>query len=602
MAAGHDSPPIEHVSPPIQAGEAGDAGGADEKRAVIAQVTSSSFSEQQQSTNKRGVFSRIKSSLIIRLPKHSDDDPPPSRVYHEPSTTPAGPASLLSRVKKFFLFFGPGAVISVAYIDPDQYQTGITSGAEFQYKLLFMVLVSNIIAIYIQSLCVKLGTVTGMDLAQMNHRWLPRWLELIIYVVAEASIIATDLGQVIGTAIALNILIPALPLPAACVISVAETLLILLFYSPTGQLRRIRLFEIFVSILVVVVFVTICVALSMVHAPARDVFRGFVPSREIFVDSGLYASCAILGGTLMPHALYVGTALSRARLYDFDTKHSSTAANTSNRRRNSSSSSSSDSTASRNYRPSVQAIKSCLSYSIAELSLTLFTVAIFVNSALVIIAGSAFYKQPDDPSSLDRRDEPEPGEAEVSSDLYSLFDLFSTTIAPAAGIMFAVSLLFSGISAGIVSTIAGQIVMEGAFNIRVSPFLRRLITRLVAIIPALIIAVSVGKEGLSKAMVACNYLLAVALVPITFPVVLYTSFGKYMSVPVVSTREGGEQQQHGVVVGGDAAGEGQTTVEMVNFRNHHVTSFFGWLFWLLVAVMDIATIVLVGLGITVDDG
>ncbi|KAM7206201.1 Natural resistance-associated macrophage domain containing protein [Rhypophila sp. PSN 637] len=598
MADGHDSPPIEDVSSPIQAGEAGDAGGADEKRAVIAQVTSSSFSEQQQSTNKRGVFSRIKSPLIIRLPKHSDDDPPPTRVYHEPSTTPAGPASLLSKVKKFFLFFGPGAVISVAYIDPDQYQTGITSGAEFQYKLLFMVLVSNIIAIYIQSLCVKLGTVTGMDLAQMNHRWLPRWLELIIYVVAEASIIATDLGQVIGTAIALNILIPALPLPAACVISVAETLLILLFYSPTGQLRRIRLFEIFVSLLVVVVFVTICVALSMVHAPARDVFRGFVPSRDIFVDSGLYASCAILGGTLMPHALYVGTALSRARLYDFDTKRS-------NRRRNSSSSDS-DSSASRNYRPSIQAIKSCLSYSIAELSLTLFTVAIFVNSALVIIAGSAFYKQPDhdDSVSLDRRDEPETGEAEISSDLYSLFDLFSTTIAPAAGIMFAVSLLFSGISAGIVSTIAGQIVMEGAFNIRVSPFLRRLITRLVAIIPALIIAVSVGKEGLSKAMVACNYLLAVALVPITFPVVLYTSFGKYMSVPVDSPSSGGlreEEGEHGVD-GGDADGEGQTTVEMVNFRNHYVTSFFGWLFWLLVAVMDIATIVLVGLGIAADDG
>lgn len=424
-----------------------------------------------------------------------------------------------------------------------------------------------------------------MDLAQMNHRWLPRWLELVIYVVAEASIIATDLGQVIGTAIALNILIPALPLPAACVISVVETLLILLFYSPDGQLRRIRLFEVFVSLLVVVVFVTICVALSMVHAPAGDVFRGFVPSKEIFVDTGLYASCAILGGTLMPHALYVGTALSRARLHDFDTKNASLNADQDEEQDPDPNRSSSDSLPSLTYRPSVRAIKSCLSYSIAELSLTLFTVAVFVNSALVIIAGSAFYKSPSssspsDPLDLDRRDAgPGEEEEEFSDDLYDLFALFSSTIAPAAGIMFAVSLLFSGISAGIVSTIAGQIVMEGAFNIRVSPFLRRLITRLVAIIPALIIALAVGREGLSKAMVACNYLLAVALVPITFPIIFYTSFSKYMRVP---------------------ADDG--TGRMEDFRNHLVTSLFGWLFWLLVAVMDIATVVLVGLGITHDDG
>lgn len=411
-----------------------------------------------------------------------------------------------------------------------------------------------------------------MDLAQMNHRWLPRWLELILYVIAEASIIATDLGQVIGTAIALNILIPALPLPAACVLSVVETLLILLFYSPTGELRRIRLFEVFVSLLVLVVFVTICVALSMVTGSTRDIFRGFAPSKEIFVDTGLYASCAILGGTLMPHALYVGTALSRARLHDFDTKNSLV------QQEDSSPNASSDTLS---YRPSVQAIKSCLTSSIVELSLTLFTVAIFVNSALVIIAGSAFHKIPtsdDGPitTDIDRRDADEPGE--FSDDLYDLYNLFSTTITPAAGIMFAVSLLFSGISAGIVSTIAGQIVMEGAFNIRVSPFLRRLITRMVAIVPALIISLAVGKEGLSRAMVACNYLLAIALVPITFPIIYYTSFSKYMKVPLE---------------------DGTGTAD---FRNHVVTSGVGWIMWLLVAVLDIATVVLVGLGITHDDG
>lgn len=402
-----------------------------------------------------------------------------------------------------------------------------------------------------------------MDLAQMNRRWLPRWLDLSIYVVAEASIIATDLGQVIGTAIALNILIPKLPLPAACVMSVVETLLVLLFYTDTGELRRVRIFEAFVSILVVVVFVTICIALSMVDhstSTTREILRGYVPSRDIFVDTGLYASCAILGGTLMPHALYVGTSLSRARLYDYDSKHDLPSP------RQQSPNSSSETIG---YRPSLRAIRSCLGYSIAELTFTLFTVAIFVNSALLVIAGSAFYSE--NPS--------EEGEEEISEDLYALYSLFRDSIAPAAGIMFAVSLLFSGISAGIVSTMSGQIIMEGALDIRLNPFLRRLIARCVAIVPALVIALAVGKDGLSKALVACNYLLAIALIPITFPIVWYTCRAKYMQVPADDDDTG--------------------TVDM---KNNVVTAGVAWLLWLLVVVMDVATVVLVGLGITKDEG
>lgn len=202
------------------------------------------------------------------------------------------------KLRRFVAFLGPGAVISVAYVDPDNYQTAISSGASFEYKLLFMILVSNLIAIYLQSLCIKLGTVTGMDLAQMNHQYMPRWLDLSIYAIAEACIICTDIGQVIGTAIALNILIPKLPLPAACVISVVDTLSILLFYNSDGQLRRIRIFEGFIALLVLAVFVTVCATLGMVSAPAGEVFKGFLPSRDIFVSEGLYDSCALLGGSM----------------------------------------------------------------------------------------------------------------------------------------------------------------------------------------------------------------------------------------------------------------------------------------------------------------
>ncbi|KAK3952202.1 natural resistance-associated macrophage protein-domain-containing protein [Pseudoneurospora amorphoporcata] len=540
----------------------------DEKKVSTAQVSPSVYSQETQRLWVAG----LRTWFGLRPNRHS---PPP--VYQpRPPPSCSEPASIGSKICNFFKFLGPGAVISVAYVDPDNYQTAISAGAEFQYKLLFMVLVSNLIAIYIQSLCVKLGTVTGMDLAQMNRRWLPRWLDLSLYVVAEASIIATDLGQVIGTAIALNILIPKLPLAAACVISVVETLLVLLFYTDTGELRRVRILEAFVSVLVMVVFVTICIALSMVDhstGTTREILRGYVPSRDIFVDTGLYASCAILGGTLMPHALYVGTSLSRARLYHYDAKRS-LPSGSSTRQSQSSSPSSSHETL-QTYRPSLRAIKSCLGYSVAELTFTLFTVAIFVNSALLVIAGSAFYT---------KNAPEEEEEREISEDLYSLYALFRTSIAPAAGIMFAVSLLFSGISAGIVSTMSGQIIMEGALDIRLNPFLRRLITRCVAIVPALVIALAVGKEGLSKALLTCNYLLAIALIPITFPVVWYTCRGKYMMVPAEDGDDGGAE------------------TGMVDMKNNLATASVAWLLWVLVVVMDVATVVLVGLGITKDEG
>ncbi|RKU42902.1 hypothetical protein DL546_000799 [Coniochaeta pulveracea] len=468
--------------------------------------------------------------------------------------------SAWAKFLRFFTFLGPGAIISVAYIDPDNYQAAITAGGSFQYKLLFMVLVSNIVAIYLQSLSVKLGTVTGMDLAQANHQFLPRWLELFIYGIAEACIICTDLGQVIGTAMALNMLCPAMPLPAGCAISVADTLLILLFYNPQGQLRRIRFFEIFVGGLVVAIFVIICVALGMIDAPVGQVFRGYVPSREIFVGTGLYTSCAILGGTLMPHAFYLGTALTRARLYDFDAKHNL-----------SSTQSSPASSTESFYRPSLRAIKACLNYSIAELAVTVFTVAIFVNSALLIISGAAFYNP------YGGNDTDDGGVPSVSGDLYDIFNLFHDTIAPAAAILFAISLLFSGISSGIVATMAGQIIMDGALKIRMNPFIRRLVTRCVAIIPAFVIGAALGQDGLSQAMVACNYILAVGLIFVTFPVVWYTSFSKYMQVP---------------------SEDGTGTVDM---KNNWLTTVVAWLIWLLVVVLDIATIVLVGMGLSDDD-
>jgi metal iron transporter len=389
-------------------------------------------------------------------------------------------------------------------------------------------------------MAVKLGSVTGLDLAQMNHRHLPRWLELFIYAIAEAGIICADLSQVIGTAIAINILNPSIPTWGGCIISVVDTLLILLVYTPRGELRRIRVFEAFVSILVLAIFVTICVTLGMVSEPARDVFLGFVPSRAIFTGTGLYQSCAMLGGILMPHALYVGSMMTRSRLYEYDNKGSLAGDTTTD----------SDSMS---YRPSVRAIRASMGYSIAELVVTLFTVGLFVNAALVVIAGSVFYNTPD-------------SDTAINGDLPGLYTIFVKDVAQAAGTLFAISLLFSGMSAGIVATMAGQIIMEAAINIRLSPFLRRLVTRCVAIIPALIIAVSTGQDGLARALVACNYVLALALIFVTAPLLYYPCRNMYMTVA-----------------------DGPT---VVSFKNAPSNTIASGLIWLLIVFMNIATIVL----------
>ncbi|KUJ11827.1 natural resistance-associated macrophage protein [Mollisia scopiformis] len=474
-------------------------------------------------------------------------------------------ANVAAVIWKFGRFMGPGTIISVAYIDPDNFQTAISSGAEFKYKLLFMVLVSNVIAIFLQSLAVKLGTVTGMDLAQMNRAHLPSWLNIGLWIMGEAMIVCTDIGQVIGTAIAINILIPKIPLVAGCALAVVDTLFILFFYRPDGSLRALRGFELFVGAFVLAVFICFCIELSMItNTSARHVMDGFLPSREIFVSNGLYESCAILGGTLMPHTLYLGSGMAQARLRHFDIKNSHyREAMTTSRPQGI-----------KLYRPSLSAIKSCLSYSIAELCVTLFIVAVFVNSAILIIAAA----------SLD--------ESAQDADLFGMYALFVQDISQAAGTMFALSLLFSGISAGIVATMAGQMIAEGAINWRIRPFYRRLLTRSVAIVPGIIIAAAEGRQGMAAALNGCNVVLSVALIFMTFPLLWYTGFSKYMMVET----EVGESV---ITMSSDVEGS-EVRPPAISMANGWVTSVVGWLIWVLIAAMNVASLAFLGMGIGGD--
>lgn len=193
-------------------------------------------------------------------------------------------ASVLRRYAKFV---GPGFMISVAYIDPGNYATDVAAGASYRFQLLFMILLSNIFAIFLQFLCIKLGSVTGLNLAEMSKAHFPRWLNYVLYFFAESAIIATDIAEVIGTAIALNLLLNV-PLVAGCAISIVDVLVILAFYRPNGRIRGLRLFELFVALLVLGVVICFCYQLSLIgdRATAREVFRGYAPSSALIESRG----------------------------------------------------------------------------------------------------------------------------------------------------------------------------------------------------------------------------------------------------------------------------------------------------------------------------
>ncbi|SPQ26905.1 1258400c-e2fd-4b82-a97e-6920b85d39bb [Thermothielavioides terrestris] len=452
---------------------------------------------------------------------------------HEDTAPAAGvggspPRSWLGKVKHaiitFGRFVGPGFMVAVAYIDPGNYATDVAAGASYRFRLLFIVLLSNIFAIFLQSLAIKLGTVSGLNLAEACRAFLPRWLNYALYAVAEAAIIATDIAEVIGTAIALNLLIPQIPLVAGCALSILEVMVILVFYRPNGPMRGLRAFEYFVMVLVLAVVVCFCIQLSLIkNTSPGEVFRGYLPSSALIEQTALYQACGILGATVMPHSLYLGSGIVQSRLYEYDSKAGllppipveSPAPSVFN--------DSSDSYR-KEYIPSLAAIQHSLKYSVAEVAFSLFTFALFVNSAILIVAGASLYSTP--------------GE-DLEADLFGIHDLLSASLAPAAGTVFALALLFSGISAGIVCTIAGQMVSEGALHWTLRPWLRRLVTRSISIAPSIVIAAAVGRKGLDAALNGSQVALSISLPFVSAPLIYFTSVDRYMMVRPGMARFGG---------------------------------------------------------------
>uniref|UniRef100_A0A0D2XLC3 Manganese transporter n=1 Tax=Fusarium oxysporum (strain Fo5176) TaxID=660025 RepID=A0A0D2XLC3_FUSOF len=377
----------------------------------------------------------------------------PSAPANPPA--PAGSAdngTPIQRLKEMLIkvgsFIGPGFMISVAYIDPGNYSTDIAAGASYRFRL------SGVFA---------------------------EMVELYF-----------------------------IPLVAGCAISILDVMVLLIFYRPEGSMKGLRYFEIFIMCLVLGVVVCFCIQLSLIKdTTPGEVFQGYLPSKYLIESEAIYQACGILGATVMPHSLYLGSGIVQPRLREYDELSALLP-----RQVASEPSIVDDSIDKGYYVPSEKAIKHSLKLSILDLAISLFTFALFVNSAILIVAGAALYNNPN------ARD----------ADIFGIHDLLSKSISPAAGTIFALALLLSGVSAGIVCTIAGQMVSEGALNWNIKPWLRRLVTRSISITPSIIIAGAVGREGLNAALNGSQVALSIILPFVTAPLIYFTCRDKYMTV------------------------------------------------------------------------
>lgn len=474
---------------------------------------------------------------------------------------------------KYMKFVGPGLMVSVAYMDPGNYSTAVDAGARNRFSLLFVVLLSNIIAIFLQSLCIKLGTVTGLDLSRACRKYLPPWLNYILYFFAEVAIIATDVAEVIGSAVALNILIKV-PLAAGVAITVVDVLFVMIAYKPgSSSMRFVRLFEFAVAALVMGVCICFCIELAYIpKIPVRVVLRGFAPSKEMFQNSGIYIATSILGATVMPHSLFLGSGLVQPRLLEYDLQNGNYCGVVTEETSVSEKKESEEEKKDRmyyDYKPTMSAISYALKYSISELAITLFTFALFVNSSILIISGSTLYGSPE----------------AMDADLYTIHHLLSKNLAPVVGTIFMLALLFSGQSAGIVCTIAGQIVSEGHINWKLTPWKRRIATRMISIIPCLAISLSIGRPALSKALNASQVILSLLLPFLTAPLIYFTCRKSIMTVQKQGADESSLQDLDPF----------DSETDSVDMSNNWLTSIIAVLVWLFISVLNVYAIVQLGL-------
>jgi len=387
-----------------------------------------------------------------------------------------------SWLRKLLSFAGPGYLVAVGYMDPGNWATDLAGGSRFGYTLLSVILLSNLIAIMLQGLSAKLGIVTGRDLAQACRDHYSRPANSVLWVLAEVAIAATDLAEVIGAAIALNLLF-GVPLPWGIGITALDVFLVLFL-----QHRGFRLVEGIVIVLVGTIGLCFLIEIVLSRPEVGAIARGFVPSAEIVRNREmLYIAIGILGATVMPHNLYLHSSIVQTRAYDLT--------------------------------PAGR--REAIRFAFIDSTVAL-TFALFINAAILIVAAATFHTT---------------GNVEVA-EIQDAYHLLSPLLGVgAASILFAVALLASGQSSTLTGTLSGQIVMEGFLDIRLRPWLRRLITRAIAVVPAVIVSILYGESGTAHLLIFSQVILSFQLSFAVFPLVRFTSerakMGEFANGPLL---------------------------------------------------------------------
>ncbi|HZK07271.1 MAG TPA: Nramp family divalent metal transporter [Bacteroidales bacterium] len=371
--------------------------------------------------------------------------------------------------RKILAFLGPAYLVSVGYMDPGNWATDIAGGSAFGYKLIWVLLMSNLMALILQSLSARLGIVRGLDLAQASKHAYPKWANIPLYILAEIAIAACDLAEIVGMAIGLSLLF-GLPLIWGVSITALDTIL-LLFLLKKGM----RTMELFIISMVSIIGISFVAEMLIVSPVYGDVVKGLVPSE--LSGQSLYIAIGIIGATVMPHNLYLHSSLVQTRKIDRTFK----------------------------------GLRAAIKFNFIDTFIAL-NLAFFVNAAILVLAAAAFYVN---------------GYFNVA-EIQDASELLENLFGKAAPAFFAVALIAAGQSSTITGTLAGQIVMEGHLNLRIQPWLRRLITRLLAILPALFTLIHFGSEALGQLLVLSQVVLSLQLGFAVIPLIHFNSDKKLM--------------------------------------------------------------------------
>lgn len=421
---------------------------------------------------------------LPRVPPTSPEPTPPAAAPGAPAPHPGGwrrarvapslaeayrsiPVHPSSWWRKVLAFAGPGYLVAVGYMDPGNWATDLAGGARFGYTLLSVVLVSNLMAVLLQGLSAKLGIATGRDLAQACRDHYSRPVAIAHWIMAEIAIAACDLAEVIGSAIALQLLFH-IPLPLGVALTAFDVLILLVL-----QHRGFRTLEALVIALIATIALCFAFEIVLSRPSMAGVLAGFVPQRQVLANPEmLYIAIGILGATVMPHNLYLHSSIVQTRRYE----------------------------------ENAAGKREAVRFAFIDSTIAL-TAALFVNAAILIVSAATFHRT---------------GYTQVA-EIKDAYRLLTPLLGAGASTVFALALLASGQNSTLTGTLAGQVVMEGFLNIRLRPWVRRLITRLLAIVPAAVVAILYGESGTNELLILSQVVLSLQLSFAVFPLVAFTS-------------------------------------------------------------------------------